>query len=161
MKKLLFFLMILCVQNLNAQTQKTREGLDDGPNDCPPNTCSAFYINVEIFNFHKRRTGCEEGFGFCGRIHVGISCLQCMSKSVIEHGNISVFGKLNNQTIELHFTDAIQHEKGFENTDFTDFEIEDNMLSLISPEGKTILVPGGNYPVKKIDNEFVVEIPIK
>jgi hypothetical protein len=35
------------------------------------------------------------------------------------------------------------------------------MLSLISPEGNKILVPGVNYPVKKIDNEFVVVIPIK
>ena len=153
--------MILCVQNLNAQTQKNREGLDDGPNDCPPNTCSAFYINVEIFNFHKRRTGCEEGFGFCGRISVGISCEPCMGKSIIENGKISVFGKLNNQSVELHFTQEIQNEKGFENVDFNDFEIEDNMLSLMSGDGKSISVPGGNYPVKKIDNEFVVEIPIK
>jgi hypothetical protein len=53
------------------------------------------------------------------------------------------------------------HEKGFENTDFTDFEIEDNMLSLMSADGKTILIPGGNYPVKQIENEFVVELPIK
>jgi len=161
MKKLLFFLMILCVQNLNAQTQKNREGLDDGSENCPPGTCSAFYINIEIFNFHKRRTGCEEGFGFCGRISVGISCEPCMGKSVVENGKIAVFGKLNNQTIELHFTQDIQHEKGFEKTDFADFEIEDNMLSLMSAEGKTIAVPGGNYPVKKIDNEYVVEIPIK
>ena len=153
--------MILCVQNLNAQTQKNREGLDDGTENCPPGTCSAFYINIEIFNFHKRRTGCEEGFGFCGRISVGISCEACMGKSVIENGKISVFGKLKDQTVELHFTQDIQLEKGFEKTNFTDFEIEDNMLSLMSSEVKTISVPGGNYPVKIIDNEYVVEIPIK
>ena len=153
--------MILCVQNLNAQTQKNREGVDDGTDNCPPGTCSAFYFNVEIFNFHKRRTFCEEGFGFCGRVSAGISCETCMGKSVIENGKIVVFGKLNNQTIELHFTQDIQQEKGFENTDFTDFEIEDNMLSLMSADGKTILIPGGNYPVKKIDNEYVVELPIK
>jgi len=153
--------MILCVQNLNAQTQKNKEGLDYGTDNCPPGTCSAFYINVEIFNFHKRRTGCEEGFGFCGRISVGISCEPCMGKSVIENGKISVFGKLKDQTVELHFTQDIQLEKGFEKTDFSDFGIEDNMLSLMSSDGKTISVPGGNYPVKIIDNEYVVEIPIK
>jgi hypothetical protein len=161
MKKLLFFLMILCVQNLNAQTQKTREGLDKGVLDCPPGNCSILYIDIEIQNFHTKRSGCEEGFGFCGRLDLGFICKPCIGKSVIDNGKISVYGKKNDQSIELHFTQEIQHEKGFENADFSDFELEDNMLSLMSPEGKTISVPGGNYPVKKIDNEYVVEIAIK
>jgi len=161
MKKLLFFLMILCVQNLNAQTQKNREGLDKEIRECPPGNCSFFYIDVEIYNFHRRSTGCEEGFGFCGHLDLGFTCQPCIGKSVVDNGKISVYAKRNDQTIELHFTQEIQHEKGFENADFSEFEIEDNMLSLMNADGKTILIPGGNYSVKKIDNEFVVEIPVK
>jgi len=161
MKKLLFFLMIICVQNLNAQIQKNSEGLDKGARDCPPGNCSFFYIDIEIQNFHTKKSGCEEGFGFCGHIDLGFICQPCIGKSVVENGKISVYGKKHDQTIELHFTQEIQHEKGFENADFSYFEIEDNMLSLMSGDGKTISLPGGNYPVKKVDNEFVVEIPIK
>ena len=153
--------MILCVQNLNAQTQKTREDLDDNPPYCPPGTCPTFYINLEVFNFHKPKTNCTSGFGLCIRFASGVICERCLGKSTIENGKINVYGKLNEQNIELYFPQEIQHEKGFENADFNNFEIEDNMLSLMSAEGKTILIPGGNYPVKQIENEFVVEIPIK
>lgn len=161
MKKLLFFLMILCVQNLNAQTQKTREDFDKRIHECPPGSCSFLYIDIEIHNFHTKRSGCEENFGFCGHLDLGFICQPCIGKSVIDNGKIFVYGRKNDQSIELHFTQEIQHEKEFENANFSDFELEDNMLSFMNSEGKSVFVPGGNYPVKKINNEFVVEIPIK
>ena len=153
--------MILCVQNLNAQTQKTREGLDDNPPYCPPGTCPTFYINLEVLNFHKPKTDCTTGFGFCVRIASGITCERCLGKSTIENGIINVYGKLNEHNIELHIPQEIQNEKGFEDADFKTFDIEDNNFSLLQADGKPILVPGGSYPVTQIDNEFVVEIPIK
>ncbi|MCX6293602.1 MAG: hypothetical protein NT127_04825 [Sphingobacteriales bacterium] len=161
MKKLLFFLMILSVHNLNAQTQKTREGIDDNPPNCPPGTCPTFYVNLEIFNFHKPKTDCTSGFGLCIRLASGVTCERCLGKSSLENGKLSVFGKLNEQTVELHFPQEIQNEKGFEDADFKTFEIEDNTFSLIQPDGKILLIPGGTYPVKQIDNEYVVEMPIQ
>jgi hypothetical protein len=160
MKKNLFLscLLFLSMHALYAQQPKLNTIGSNG--DCPAGMCPSVYFELDIFNFHKPKTNCTNGFGLCIRINTGVECRSCFGKSSMSGTKIKVWAKLNNQSVTLHIPRAIQIQKRFESVSFSQFEIEDQTLNFTFTNGSKRSARGGIYPVSIVGEEFVIQIPL-
>ena len=160
MKKITFLLCMLwfCVQSSFAQQPKSNTIGTSG--DCPIGMCPTVFFDIEVFNLHKPRTNCTAGFGLCVRINVGVECRSCFGKSSINGTRVNAWVKINNQTAELHLPNAIKSQKGFENVNFSQFELEDQALVFTMLNGSKRSVRGGTYTTSMVGDEFVITLPL-
>ncbi len=114
-----------------------------------------------MFNFHKPRTGCTTGFGLCVRFSTSITCEFCLRKNSITNGMVISSAYLNEDEVELHLPLALQKEKEFTDTDMTSFEVEDDSWTITDEMGKLHNIKGGVYPVKVVDEDMVVMLPLR
>ncbi len=159
MKKLLFILLLFSSGIVTAQNSKTSPygGGTENPK-CPPGMCPTVNIFLEMFNFHKPRTNCSNGFGLCIKFSTSVTCEYCFGKSNILGDKISVYTTLDDNYATLHFPMSLKYEKEFEGADFNTFEIEDQSLSFKQENGKEVFVKGGLYPVSIVDDEMIVTL---
>jgi hypothetical protein len=158
--KYILMALLLCSGNLMAQTEKLATDLTtDGP-QCPPGLCPVVSFNLEVLNFHKPRTSCSKGFGFCIRFSTAVNCEYCRWKSGIENGVVNSTISLSGQIAEWHLPLSLKNEKSFEDTDMSFFEIDDDSFSIDMGNGHRSFVKGGTYPVVTIDNEMVVYLKL-
>jgi hypothetical protein len=162
MKKLLFTLTLLVASlSVFAQTEKPILSTIEQPGDCPFGMCQMAYLSVDVLNFHKPRTECLEKFGFCIRLSVGVTCVNCFGKSSIDGSHVNVYAGIEGNSIVLHIPSELKFQKGYENVDFKSFEIDDDSIEVSFENGAKHHAIGGSYDVEEINNEFVVHIPLK
>lgn len=157
--KYLILVFLLSTQISYAQNNKISLDITtDGP-DCPPGLCPVAYINIEIFNFHKPRTGCKSGFGICLRLSAGVTCEYCRWRTSMQNNQVMTYVTFEQQKIVWHLPAALQ--QAMAETDCSTFELEEDMLEFKNEEGKAIAAKAGNYPVVKKDDELIITIDIK
>ena len=156
--KTIFFAMMMSISLLgNAQVSKTSPDNTNFP-FCPPGMCLTGSFTIEKFDLHKPRTNCTSGFGMCLKIGFTISCESCNGKAYIQDDKVYAWATLNKNELEIHIPTSIKNEKEFENTDMTQFEIDDNTLSFTSENGNQKSIIGGLYPVSVINDDYVINL---
>lgn len=152
---------MLCTTNaVFAQSTKTAPSPFDTDVNCPAGTCPTITISLDIFNFHKPRTACTTGFGLCVKLSTAFSCNPCFGKTSISTDKVSSWIKLTATTAELHIPIALKDAKGFEKTDMTTFQIDDNTLSFIGKSGTQKSAKGGIYPVAKDAVDYIIKLDL-
>ena len=160
MKYCLFLIVVCFTQPLFAQNNKESidvAGTEFFP-DCPAETCPAASLSIDEFSFHKPRTSCTSGFGLCLKVSLSITCLPCDLKSTLTDGKVSALFKVKGDEVTMKIPVEISHEKDFEKTDFSTFEVEEGSISITMPTGKTAYVQPGIYPVVIEDHEYVINM---
>ena len=143
-----------------AQVNKSRSlGTGDNPiPDCPIGMCPSLNIYLDVFNFHKPRTGCGTGFGFCIKLDIGFTCNECKQKTGFDGKKVMVWFKKLSDKIELHIPKAIAEAPEFSKTDMNYFEIEENSIIVRDIQGKSMSIKGGKYPVFMEGEDLVVQL---
>ncbi len=174
MKKLFSISVIYSFFLTNGYSQDGRTAPIDLGHPCPQGMCvtSASFM-IDIFNFHKPRTNCQTGFGLCLRSHWEYTCgfpPYCLGQvntgyrpeTKIENGKVSGWFSIVNGKLELHLPVALETANSFQNTDFSTFHLDPDMIYLKNDQGAGIgKLKGGAYPVKKREQEFFVVIDLE
>jgi hypothetical protein len=132
--------------------------LTAGP--CPPGYgVKASYI-IDRLNFHKPRTSCNSGFGFCVNGHWEVTCIAGVPiytpTGITPTGEVKIWLTIVNGRIELHMPTALSQTPEFTNVDMTTFEIENNSISIGKGGSSLGYVKGGVYNVQVIGSDYVV-----
>jgi hypothetical protein len=163
MKKLLLLLMIIASHSVFSQNIKSDASLlDAGPSfpGCPSGYCPVGNISLDVLNFHKPRTSCTSGFGFCIKLSIMISCEPCGFKTYVKDNKVFAYAKIANNVAEIHIPTSLKYQKGFENADMATFEIEDKTISLKTASGIVKWLKSGIYPVVVLQDEYILSVPI-
>ena len=162
MKKLSFFIplfVFLCI--LSPKKMNAQAGRID---PCPPGYCAVgVTVFIDQFNFHKPRTGCQSGFGFCIKLHLEADCAPCWQTGEAKYKNGEVTGwfKIFNNKLELHLPLALGQSKEFINEDMSVFQVDDNTITIVNADGSTrCKIKGGEYAVTVSGNDYVILIDI-
>ncbi len=158
MKRLLFIALMCYASSVNAQ--QARLAVPDNELTCPEGYIFGYTFQLDIFNFHKPRTGCTSGFGLCFRLAVGVKCIQFEQKALLSSGKVSGYARLAKSTAELHLPLEMKNDTRFSSTNMTQFEIDPNTLSFVNNAGLAKWVKGGVYPVTIMNNEYIIKLPI-
>jgi hypothetical protein len=135
-------------------------------NLCPPGTVPHYYWAVDVINFHKPKTDCKSKFGFCFRATQGMECVPSQNwqqyKLGISNGIVTAWSIVQNNQLELHIPLALKDTDGFRLEDMTEFTIDDDTIKLADSNGNVVTsLKGGTYPVKIIEGQYVIQIPLK
>jgi hypothetical protein len=159
MKKIIgFFLLLISIQFANAQTEFERA------KDCPPGYIPVLNFNIEQFNFHKPRTNCTSGFGLCIRIKVESGCQAIGSffaKTSLVGNIVTAWGTIQNGKLSLHIPAGLKKIKGFTESDFKTFTIDDAAILQVTNSKVPLYLTPGNYPVTTDKEDLVVTIPLQ
>lgn len=150
--------MTLLTVNCFSQSTKTNPDGGGGIPPCPDGYCPSVLFSVDLMNLHKPRTGCTLGLGLCLKFSISLNCNPCIAKGYIKGDKVNLWVTSNGQMATLRFPVNLKFEKGFEEADFSNFEIEDKALSFTFENGVTKLAKGGMYPVSQIGDELVVNL---
>ena len=155
-------MMLLSINCLFAQT--SGKALPNGdPGGCPMGCHAVLVYTITTINFHKPRTNCEEGFGFCIKGKVGERCDCDYFKPVtsIENGVVKAVAKREGYKLYLYIPYALKQLDGYNNTDTNTFTVGDDM-EITDDAGKTIatMIPG-DYKTKVEGENFVITIDLK
>lgn len=157
-----FILGILLVISCSgfAQINKSRPivGDQDQTPECPIGLCPSLNIYIDVLNFHKPRTGCGTGFGFCLKLDIGFSCNECKQKTGFDGKKVMVWMKAQSEKIELHIPRSIANAPEYYKTDLNFFEVEDNSILVRDINGKSKSIKGGVYPVFIEGEDLVVQL---
>jgi len=151
MKKILFlFVFFLAIKSTEAQLIKIP-------------VKAVLTGSITKLNFHKPKTECLKGFGFClkGTLNFTITANERMTPPTYIDGDKVVFyGIKMGTTFELHAPVALKQVAGNDLLDFSNFELEDGNYIAYSDGTKTITskLKSGIYPVKLVNNDYVVTI---
>ena len=156
MKK--FYLFAICIWQLTGNAQVSEKTLSE-EGKCPEGYCAGFFIEIENFNFHKPRTECKSGFGFCLRISAGATCVPCISKLSSNEKSSVIAGYLSREILTLHLPKDLREKEN--ETDFTSFEIEDKFFEIKYPDGNIVYLKGGTYRVAEENDELLIRIPVE
>jgi hypothetical protein len=162
MKKIMLFFVITLI-SLSGIAQTPSYPIDQ---TCPPGYCAHITWEIETLNFHKPRTGCKTGFGFCLKVgHGTVECLPCnvykAATAPISNNKVTIFGKVVNNKLELHIPLALGNDSGFSTQDLSTFSIESGEQNIYKGSVFVGKMKGGEYPVKKTDLEYIVLIDIE
>jgi hypothetical protein len=172
MKKLLLLVVIIagltiysCSKNddkLQTEALQIKASTDmiltAGP--CPPGYgVKANYV-IDRLNFHKPRTSCNSGFGFCVKGHWEFTCVAGVPiytpTEITPAGEVKIWLTIVNGKIELHIPTALSQTPEFANIDMTTFEIEDSSISIGKGGSNLGYVKGGVYNVQVVGSDYVV-----
>lgn len=158
MKKLLV-IALMCYAS-TASAQKANKSLPVEGIVCPEGSYLGYTFQLDIFNFHKPRTNCTSGFGFCFRMMVGVKCIKFEPKPLLSSGKVIGYARLSKSTAELHLPLEMKNDARFIGTNMAQFEIDSNTLSFVNNAGVSKWVRGGIYPVAVMNNEYIIKLPI-
>jgi hypothetical protein len=160
MKYYLFLIVVCFTQPLFAQNNKGSIDIASTEffPDCPAETCPAASLSIDEFSFHKPRTSCTSGFGLCLKVSLSITCLPCDLKSTLIDGKVNALIKIKGNEVAMRIPVDISHERDFEKTDFSTFEVEEGSIAITSQDGKRMFVQPGIYPVVIEDHEYVINM---
>ena len=154
--------LLLMIQCLFAQTPGRVEPTS-GPEGCPMGCHAVIVFTITSVNFHKPRTNCEEGFGFCikGKWSQNCECDYFKPVTSIENGVVKAVAKREGSKLYLYIPYALKQLDGYSNTDTNTFSVGDEM-EIIDDAGKTLatLIPG-DYKTKLEGDNFLVTIDLK
>ena len=157
MKKMTLVLM-LAIGTLASKAQTTNKWIE-----CPPDYLPVVILDLDQFNFHKPRTACTSGFGFCFRVGLTITCRKLEAtgdKATLINGKAHVWGSIQNETITLHFPSSLQKASGFSPEDFKTFLFEEAVSLSYGKKTVAGLIPG-EYRVVNTGTDLTVTIPVK
>lgn len=160
MKHFLFGMLLVLSCSGFAQVNKSRPVvLGDGPiPDCPIGLCPSLNIYLDVFNFHKPRTGCGTGFGFCLKLDIGFTCNECKQKTGFDGKKVMIWMKALADKVEVHIPRSIADAPEFNNSDMKYFEVEENTIFIRGASGKSKSIKGGVYPVFIEGEDLVVQL---
>ena len=130
MKKLFVFLLMISIQHSFAQLPQNFY--------CPCGYQLSFMFNK--LNFHKPRTDCLNGFGFCARLgEINVRCVPCGGSSGFEAPRMSgqdveAYFKYDCGQMTLHLPKALTEDEDFKGEEMHSFEVDEHSICL-SPEG--------------------------
>jgi hypothetical protein len=160
MKKI--FVLIVC--SMLSATMYAQSNVQ--PEGCPPGQCPAIYWEIEVINFHKPRTGCCCGFGFC--IKLGPAQITCRPCYYLQGGGTSIAGSkatvvatIVNNKLELHIPIGINDQTGYGSVDFSTFTIDPEAIVVMQGDKKIGTTKAGEYPVTRTTTEFIVLIDLQ
>ncbi|MBU3713541.1 MAG: hypothetical protein FGM46_01175 [Ferruginibacter sp.] len=159
MKKLLFIACIFCSGLVNAQDAKLVAVNEEIPL-CPPGFYPTYHITLDLFNFHRPRTGCTSGFGLCIKLGLTINCSEITPRPSLSGTTVNGYTKLSNTSAEIHLPLEIKNSSRFIKQDMSKFVIGDNMLWFTNKNGQTKWARGGSYNVSVVNQEYVITVPI-
>ncbi|MCP9753029.1 hypothetical protein EGI32_18920 [Ferruginibacter sp. HRS2-29] len=164
MKKIILIVMIIAgAQAGFGQVNKNAPGSEGVPS-CPPGFCAYWQYIFETFNFHRPRTDCKTGFGLCIKGRQESGCRPCASKTPvgtkIENGKATCIAEVKNGKLELRIPAGIKTSASLDASDMSDFTLDKGVLNGIV-DGKFKTNREGTYPVKLIENEYVVLIDLE
>jgi hypothetical protein len=116
------------------------------------------YVNLEIFNFHKPRTGCKSGFGLCIRFTTGITCEYCRWRTSLQNGQVESVVVFEGKKAIWHLPASLL--QSLNEAEAATFELEEGMLSFTNDKGAVFKVKGGNYPVVKNEEDLTIELTL-
>ncbi len=153
------FFLIVC-HSAMAQVSTSKTILSDEDPGCPLGLCPSVSIILDMFNFHKPRTGCSSGFGLCIKLDVSVTCHPCSPKTAIADGKVRAWLRVDGSVAELHLPKAIMEFSEFKPDDFTHFVAEDRSIVLYGLDGEVRFLREGNYPVDVRDDELVIKLAL-
>jgi hypothetical protein len=172
MRKNILTLCILSLITLGACTKSADDSTDEAQSsvssrealqmrvvECPPGYHPSYTYEIDVFNFHKPRTGCKSGFGLCIKGHWETGCVPNRPYSyfsTIKEGVASVWAQeLENGKLEIHFPLALKDTEGYSAEDLAIFNMDEEYEIY-----KGITLKPGDYPVQETDVELVVIVDI-
>lgn len=159
-------MVVLSVTELFAQApQKVPGGGGgSGPWPCPVGCGTTVTYVVTTINFHKPRTDCQHGFGFCikGYWEQGCNCGFFKATTSIEGNEVKAVAKFEGSKMYLYIPYALKDIDEYKNEDTDTFTVGEENSSLVNSKGDLIatLIPG-DYPTKVEAGNFVVIIDVK
>jgi hypothetical protein len=167
MKRLLLILIAFAFSQVSfGQGEGKNAPATDGPSPCPPGMCMHWEASIKVLNFHKPRTDCKFGFGFCLKFGGGTgSCVPCgnfknSSICKIQNGEATCYVEIKNNKLELHLPAGIKDEASFTKEDMSTFTVEKGTFT-VSANGKEKTNKEGSYPVVLSGTEYIVLIDIE
>ncbi|NOT51023.1 MAG: hypothetical protein HOP10_07075 [Chitinophagaceae bacterium] len=172
MKKLFFYLFSAVCLAINSQAQENKTAPPEISHPCPLGMCvSSAMFHIDLFNFHKPRTECKSGFGFCVKGHWEYSCgfypncvgtINTGKAAKIENGKAFCWFNIVDGKLELHIPLELEKLEEYQDVDFSVFTIDTDMIFLKNDQGKVVAkAKEGDYPVKKTEEEFVIIIDLE
>jgi hypothetical protein len=157
MKKLFVFLLMIVMKDSIAQIPQNFY--------CPCGYQLSFMFNK--LNFHKPRTDCQNGFGFCARLgEINVKCVPCNGSSGLEaprmNGNdVEAYFKYDCGQMTLHLPKVLAEDEIFKGEDVHVFEVEERSVCLSGEAAeKPVWVRGGIYPVNVQGEELVIAVDL-
>lgn len=150
--------MMLIIGSFASKAQTTNKWIE-----CPPDYLPIIILDLDQFNFHKPRTGCISGFGFCIKLGLTLTCRKIEAtgdKATLINGKAHVWGSVQNESITLHFPSDLQKTRGFTADDFKSFLFEEAVTLSYGKKIVAGLIPG-EYRVVNTGTDFTVTIPVK
>lgn len=158
MKKLSVILLLFLVKSSFAQL---------GQNFYCPCGYQLSFVFSKV-NFHKPRTDCMQGFGFCARLgEVNVRCVPCNGSTGLEAPRMSGdevegYFKYDCGQMKLHLPRGLAEEEMFKGEETNLFEIEAHSVCLTGEAvERPVWVKGGVYPVETQGEELVVTVELE
>lgn len=157
MKKLIVLILMISVKTSFAQPEQNFY--------CPCGAMLSFYFSK--INFHKPKTDCNSGFGFCMRVEkMTVGCMPCSGSGVMvprmEGDGVNGYFLYDCGQMKLHLPRQLAEDEMFRNEKTDYFEIEDRAIRLSGDNaGKDVWVKGGSYPVEIIGEELVIPVDVE
>lgn len=157
MKNLFVFLLMFLMKGSFAQIAQNFY--------CPCGYQLSFLFNK--LNFHKPRTDCLSGFGFCARLgEINVKCVPCNGSSGLDAPRMSGddvegYFKYDCGQMTLHLPKALAEDELFKGEDVSFFEVEEHSVCLSGEAaGRPVWVRGGVYPVDIQGEELVIAVDL-
>jgi hypothetical protein len=162
MKKLLFIAALFSASSLFAQSKRLAVSDEAGLGfPCPNNYLTTIVFTLDKLNFHKPRTNCMSGFGFCLKFSFSLTCTEIVPKTSVSSNAVNAWIKLTSTNAELHVPLAIRNYSDFQSEKLSSFEVESNTISFVNAAGVKKWVKGGIYPVAKTSVDYVINLPLQ
>ena len=135
------------------------------PNNCP---CGIkITIPIDKLNFHKPRTDCTRGFGFCFKISkIILTCNPCneIQSTLVPRMNgdiVEGFFKYDCGQMKLHLPRELAEDEMYKGENTSEFEIEEKSICLSGEKSDNpVWVKGGIYPVEIIGEELIIPVDL-
>jgi hypothetical protein len=151
MKKHFLLLLMLLIGFTFIHAQKS----------CPPGQIVVGVVyQIETLNFHKPRTDCKSGFGFClrGDAHVHCTSINFPHQTSLRDGKATIWYQIKDNQFELHLPIALKDEEDFINEDLNSFTIDSNSISIVADDGESMMLRAGDYKVERTETDFIILI---
>ena len=164
MKKMTLLLTaIFCIHFLFAQTSSKVPEESGGWPDCPMGCNSVVNFTVTTLNFHKPRTGCESGFGFCIKAVWTQRCDCDIFKPItsITNDKVNCIARVEQRQLYLYIPRALKKLDAYKNEETGLFTVEEG-IRLSDANGKEFAsLVAGEYRTRLEGENFLVIIPLK
>jgi len=166
-------LIVLAAGSCSKQTEKEKKAAnitEEIPSyiqpvgRCPFGQHEVLTFDIETINFHKPRTNCTSGFGFCVKGTWDIICVndrQTYYSAITPDGIAHIWAQvLRGGLLEIHFPIELVNTPGYTIDDLSNFSVDEEWD--INPEpNNPLIMEVGQYKTSFTEHEIIVIVPIK